>query len=318
MTPRQVLLTPRWAAAAGLVVLAVALCIVLGLWQFHRFEDRSEGVTTIARNFDAAPVALSTVLPSANSALTADDDYRVVEAHGTYCASEDCVLYVRNRPLGSSVGFWQVAPFTTDDGMTVLVVRGWVPASSTESAPGAHPEIPEGPITLTARLRPAERQLTDRDQIDGQLQSVNAADVQAQVPNLPHLATGAYGIMADENGPGTGGIEVPQALARPETTRGPHLSYAFQWWVFALFFPIALVVTARRALADARTSDVEAPATARGSEHSGQVPTEQSGHPERRASQRGRPQRESSQRRARARSRDEEDEDAFLDEREHL
>src|SRR5699024_3730376 len=53
----------------------------------------------------------------------------------------------------------------------------------------------------------------------------------------PDLVTGAYGELVSEEP----SAERPAALPSPDTSLGPHLSYAFQWWVFALFFPGALI-----------------------------------------------------------------------------
>lgn len=73
------------------------------------------------------------------------DEWTPVTLHGSYCTSDDCVLYVRNRQLEGQVGFWQLAPFTTEDGTTMLVVRGWVPSVSgaSRSRP-TRPRCPKG------------------------------------------------------------------------------------------------------------------------------------------------------------------------------
>lgn len=246
------LMTPRWFGGLALALAAMVTCIMLGLWQWHRFEDRSAAVAAVTENYDASPVSIDTVLPSETSALPGARDYTVVEESGEYCTKPECVLYVRNRTLGSSVGFWQLVPFRLDDGGVLLVVRGWVEGASATSAPASEPAVPRGHVTVRARLRATENQLSDRAAVPGQLQSVNAPDVEAQAADLTGIYTGAYGELVTEQGPGTADAPPPRALAKPEKTRGPHLSYAFQWWVFSLLFPIGFVAAARRAIADAR------------------------------------------------------------------
>lgn len=275
-------------------------CIFLGLWQWHRFEAKNAAVAAVTANYDAQPVALSRVLDSATAPLSGSRDYTVITARGEYCTKPGCELYVRNRPLGSAVGFWQLVPFITADGATILTVRGWVDGASTTSEPATHPEIPEGEITLTARLRPTENQLSEREMVPGQLQSVNAADVRAQAGNLPGLYEGAYAVAAEESGAPAAGITLPRALEKPATTKGPHLSYAFQWWIFCLLFPLGFVVSARRALTDAAADQADHPredaqqgALAPASSRAGG------------AEMKRRPRRRSN----------EEEEDAFLDER---
>src|SRR5699024_10945473 len=178
--------------------------------------------------------------------LAPSDEWTPVTLHGSYCADDDCVLYVRNRQLSGRVGFWQLAPFRTEDGTTILVVRGWVPSGGEDSQPADPAPVPEGDRTVTVRLRPAEPVL-DREPPPGQTHSVNPGQ-SAGLMGLedPDLVTGAYGELVSEEP----SAERPAALPSPDTSLGPHLSYAFQWWVFALFFPGALIYRTRRQFQD--------------------------------------------------------------------
>ena len=243
----RVLLTWRWALALIFVVLATFTCVRLGIWQLHRFEEKSARAAVIELHYDAKPIELSNAPASAASRLSASDDYTVVKARGRYCMEPTCVLYVRNRVSGSSVGFWQLVPFHTSEGQTLLVVRGWIETGQTDSVPATHPQLPDGEVDLVARLRPREPRLADRPEVKGQLHSVNATDVEAQVPELTNVLKGAYGEAVSENGAAPEGLA---PLAKPETSTGPHLSYAFQWWIFSAFFALGLVVSARRTVLD--------------------------------------------------------------------
>ena len=208
------------------------------------------------------------------------------------------MVYVRNRQLSGEVGFWQLAPFRAEDGTTLLVVRGWVPEDSAESVPDDAPPVPDGELTVTARLRPAEPVL-DRAPLEGQAHSVNPPQIAQQLElEDPDLVTGAYGELAAEQPE----AERPRALPAPDTGLGPHLSYAFQWWIFALFFPGALVVRVRRQLqdldheeADRRSDDGTVPSSAEDAD------PDTTGHRPRRTV------------RPRRRGLDEEEEDALID-----
>ncbi|MGQ4497135.1 SURF1 family protein, partial [Dermabacteraceae bacterium P13101] len=48
----------------------------------------------------------------------------------------------------------------------------------------------------------------------------------------------------------------PRPVPKPDTSLGPHLSYAFQWWIFALFFPGALIYAGRRNLQEQSAAPV--------------------------------------------------------------
>lgn len=295
------------------VILASALCISLGIWQWHRFEDKRESAEVIEGNYDATPVELDSVLPEQESGLDALDEWTQVTLSGEYCTSADCVTYVRNRPLSGDVGFWQLVPFVSDQG-TVLVVRGWVPTMAAQAEPESEPPVPEGEAEIVVRLRPAEPVLENRSAPPGQAQSVAPTQVQDNLPaDVGDVMHGAYGELATED-PVVD--PMPRALEKPDTGLGPHLSYAFQWWIFAVFFPIGLVVLTRRTLADEDTlaehdaPGREDPGRAEPGAAAGAAPLQQRPAA---GSQRYRG-RSKEQRGPRRRSQDEQEEDARVDE----
>lgn len=240
----RTLLTGRWLLALLLVILAVISCILLGRWQLHRHEAKVRSAAVITENYDAEPVPISTPLPDRTAALASDQDYRVVELRGRFSGEP---VYVRNRVQNGEVGFYQLVPFTTEDG-TVLLVRGWVPADDVDSAPAVQPAVPTDAVTVRARLRPMEPHLTERRAVAGQIQSITVADVEQAEGPLKDPYLQAYAVSAAED-PAADPALAP--LPKPDLSLGPHLSYAFQWWIFAAFFPIGLIVAARRAVRDA-------------------------------------------------------------------
>lgn len=243
---RRILLGRETLLGLLVVALLAGVCVMLGLWQYGRYEDRRDEAAVIGTNYDAAPVALDEVLPDSDAPLAPADEWTPVTLHGSYCTAPDCVLYVRNRQLSGVVGFWQLVPFRADSGTTLLVVRGWVPSDDAASAPADPPAIPAGDLSVTVRLHPAEVVL-DREPPPGQTHSVNPRQSAGLMGlDAPGLVTQAYGELAAEEP----AAERPAALPAPDTSLGPHLSYAFQWWVFALFFPAALVHRTRRQLQD--------------------------------------------------------------------
>lgn len=248
---RRILLTREWALGAVLVVLAMIACALLGWWQFQRYEGRAEHKALIEANYAAPAVPITDILSAPGTDLPTQDRYRTVRLTGEYCTDPSCVLYVRNRPLNGTVGFLQLVPFRTEQG-TVLVVRGWVQTQEASSEPADPPPPPSGPETIIVRLQPDEPVLADRRNPPGQIQSIAPEMVAGIVPGLDGLHTGAYGELVEESPPAAAHL-LP--LEKPDTGLGPHLSYAFQWWAFGLFFPIAWVVRARRAVLDERTAD---------------------------------------------------------------
>ena len=102
---------------------------------------------------------------------------------------------------------------------------------------------------------------------------------------------------------------VPGTLAAPSTDPGSHLSYAFQWWTFALGGLVAFCLGARRELQDERAApDAEAPAPRHRRDVGRRRAVAHPGHPA--TAPRPRRHRTSPRRRG---GRDEDAEDALID-----
>lgn len=297
---REILFSRETLLGLVAVLVLAGVCVLLGLWQYGRYEDRRDEAAVVETNYEADPVALDAVLPDRQEPLPAEHTWAPVTLEGSYCSDPDCVLYVRNRQLSGEVGFWQLVPFRAEDGTTLQVVRGWVPQVTGGSAPDESAAIPDGDLTITVRMRHAEPVL-DREPPPGQTHSVNPRQSAGLVGlDDSELVAQAYGELAAEDPAGPR----PAALPSPDTSLGPHLSYAFQWWIFALFFPGALIYRTRRLFQDVaederRQQDPERAETADTAPAPRPGPTID--HRPRRAV------------RARRRGHDEEEEDALID-----
>jgi len=217
-------LTRRWLVGTLLGVLFGVACFYLGLWQWHRHEDKQTKVDAIAQHYDAAPVPLEQAL--AAGPLSPDRQWTRVTLTGTYAPATD--LLVRNRTLDQTVGFEVLTPFTTG-GRTILLDRGWVPnAENAETTPPADP-APGGEVTVTGWLRTDEPSL-GRDLPRPQLASIDLPDARAQVPTLSPLDW--YVVLGSQQPAAAAGTHPVRPLPRPEEDLGPHQAYAYQWWLF--------------------------------------------------------------------------------------
>ena len=232
------LLSIRWL---GIVLLGLAVsttCVFLGSWQLSRHEERSARNAVIERNYDLAPAALASALDDAS--VGADDVWRPVRFTGRYEGEQ---LTLRNRPVTGTTASRVLATFRTDDAGLVVVDRGWLPLEEVAQGP---PTYPAGDVELTGRLRMAESP-DERSAPPGQLYAI--------APPLVVAAAGVEGedvldgyVMAAAESPAPEAALRP--FPRPETTPGSHLSYAVQWWLFALGAPVGVVVLARREAAE--------------------------------------------------------------------
>ncbi|MCP3424518.1 SURF1 family protein [Rothia sp. AR01] len=228
----------KWIGAFLLCVLFSLLCVYLAGWQMDRKEALDYTNSRIADNYDAAPASFAEA--GGNFArMDPDLQWQQVTMTGSYRAEDQAL--VRNRPHNGQVGFEVLVPFTTQEGETVVVDRGWVATGDDNAAPAqAVPAPPAGTVTVTARLHSPEA-ATGRNSPEGQLPSIDLTDY-AQRLDYP-IQEGAYGIMSAED---PSPAERPQPLAAPEQDAGPNLSYSLQWYAFAVLIYVAYGWCARQ------------------------------------------------------------------------
>lgn len=236
---------PRAVSVVAVALVVAAGCVLAGVWQWTRHEDRSAAVELVAANYDAAPATLADVV---GDGLQPAEVWRPVTVRGAYVGA----AVLRNRPVSGTPAAHALGVLEIADGpwrgRLLVVDRGWFPAAR---ASAGRP-TPDGTLDVVVRLRAAEPP-AGRDAPTGQVQAI-AVD---QVLGAAGLEGGdavadAYGVLATEDG------LVPDdvlPLPRPDADLGPHLSYAFQWWVFALGALVGAVVLLRREAAEGVPSD---------------------------------------------------------------
>ncbi|WP_147944670.1 SURF1 family protein [Microbispora sp. CSR-4] len=229
----RTLLAPRLVALHLLVIGVLVSFTFLGRWQLGVFE--ASGAPKRAP--DPAPVAV-TELAQVGQHVNGTAISRRVTATGTYDAAHQLLVADRvadvAAPGGRAAqgdGFWLLTPLRLADGTVVPVVRGWVARAD---APAA--AVPEGTVTVTGRLRPAEQ--TDDVMRSGNLPAGQVATVStAELINLwPDAQVRDGFVVATAQEPPT--RVTPVAVSPPTLGSGfnwRNLAYALQWWIFALF-----------------------------------------------------------------------------------
>lgn len=222
----------QWLGLGIGVAILVVGCLFAGRWQWNRHVVRDAAITIIKENYSAPPVPLAELLPQAGATVDGDDVWRPVSMHGHYLP--EATVLLRNRPIDSQAAFHILVPFVTDDGSVLVVNRGWLPYGRGSAEPDSIPDPPAGEIDVVVRLRADEPAATNGAP-DGQVQKINIAQVLAAGPDgaawAQGLTYGAYGALASET-PAPAQSVAP--LPVPDTDPRSHLSYAFQWCVFAL------------------------------------------------------------------------------------
>jgi len=226
----------RTAAVLAVALVVAAGCALAGVWQWTRHQDRSAAVALVEANYDAAPVRLPDVV---ENGLQPAEVWRPVLVRGTYVGR----AVLRNRPVSGTPAAHSLGVLEVADGplagWLLVVDRGWFPAGEA----GAGRPLPAGELDVVARLRATEPP-AERDAPAGQVQAI-AVDQVLRAAGLGDGGTTvqAYGVVATEDGAPPGDVT---PLPRPDADLGPHLSYAFQWWVFATGALVGAVVLLRR------------------------------------------------------------------------
>lgn len=240
----QQLVSPRWRwitlAALGLV----AVFIRLGMWQLDRLEERRTENALIASRITNPPVQLTGVPLDIDA-----NEYRRVTVRGTYDHSQEVVL--RNRSRNGVPGVDIITPLRiTGSEQSVLVNRGWVPLLQYEQAAMQQFVVPgeaniEGIVRKTQPRR-SSLGAEDKVPVDGMLRSWFRVDIerisdQVPYPLLPFFV---------EQLPREGAPDLPFPQPNTELSEGSHMSYAIQWFSFAL-----ILVCGYAALVATRSSD---------------------------------------------------------------
>jgi surfeit locus 1 family protein len=189
-------------------VLVAAACVRLGIWQLDRLSQR--------RSLNASLAALQALPPlelrDRSMSLDAARERRIV-ARGVYDFAAERTW--PGRSFEGTPGVALITPLRLPDGSAVLVDRGWVPSPDAFHVDhGAYREPDTATITGIARVPPRGR---------------GDVDTTGFLPFIIEVQTAE---------PARG---LPRRWPPPSFGNGPHLSYAIQWFSFAL---IVLVGTA--------------------------------------------------------------------------
>ncbi|MFY9325254.1 MAG: SURF1 family protein [Candidatus Nanopelagicales bacterium] len=237
--PKSVLLKlfsdKNWVFFTLLIILAFAISIRLGFWQNERHQSRVEFNQNVEQALTAPSNDLSIVYQNASP-------WQKVMTSGEFIA--DSQKLVRRRYLEGKLGFWIVAKLRTNDGKTVLVNRGFIPATL---AANETPQVEDPPLGIV--------------QVEGYFQNL---DVESEKPSdLPLLQVSSVNATQFELSKNDYQLfihqinteENLQPIPSPQLTFGSHLAYSLQWFAFAFMIVVGWIILTRKELSELRKLD---------------------------------------------------------------
>lgn len=229
----------RIAATMAVCLAVSAVATLLGFWQYGRHVDRADARAAYDAAVESPLEDIGAVVPPGSSALPDDAQWRTVTATGSF--DVDSLTVLRGRPVEGTASWQHLVWFDTVDEQSLMVNLGWVPQPGpTEDAPAV--ELPADPgAQITVVLRSWEED-------DGKTSAGSITRITpTQLPSPAGEPVPGYGMLREicaEDACATSPVGEPVPL--PELTLGPHLAYAWQWWLFAAMAPVGGVLLLRR------------------------------------------------------------------------
>ena len=238
------LLTRQWVILTLVALLLIPTMIRLGIWQMHRYEERSARNQLVSDALGAKAVPVEG-LTSPGHTVTTHDRYRTATATGHFDTKDEVVVRRRTNS-DDEVGYHVLTPFVLTDGKVVLVNRGWIPSDGpSQTTFPKVPAPPGGQVTIQGRLMPDETTAASgikdlKGLPDRQIMLINSEE---QARRLHAEVLGGY---LQQTAPEPKG-DTPEQIPDPGKEDAP-LTYAYmiQWWLVAAAVPYGWWVLVRR------------------------------------------------------------------------
>ncbi len=232
-------------ALMGAMLLLVGVFTALGSWQVQRLFWKLDLIARV----DARVQAQAVPAPSRAEweAVGAEkDEYRRVTVTGDFEHGKTVLVQAVTE---RGAGFWVLTPMHRQDGSTVLINRGFVPADRRDASDRAQGNI-AGAVEVTGLLRMSEPGGAFLRSNDPANERWFSRDVAAIAASKGLVDVAPYFVDADAT-PVAGGLPIGGlTIVR---FRNSHLVYALTWYTLAIMSTAgARLVYSRRAVRESR------------------------------------------------------------------
>lgn len=238
----RLLLGRRYWWQTLIVLLAMAVMAGLGQWQLARLHQRRAANAELLVKLQSEPLVITDEsLPASPAAL----EDRLAEVTGEYDFARQ--IAVQGQFSEDTPGYWLVTPLRIHGSESaILTIRGWIPAVAGEGGDwSAYDETPAQPVQgylqKSRKLPDGSTSTIPEDPVRGWWR-VDIEAIQSQMP-YP-LLPAALQLKPDPN---RAYRELPRRVpVSYDLSEGSHLSYALQWYAFAITAGVVYVAAVRR------------------------------------------------------------------------
>jgi surfeit locus 1 family protein len=231
----MIVLPRRFKFLIAFALAAAAGCVRLGFWQLDRLAQRRARNAIVFAGLRADPVDASLVPRDTNLS-----HYRRVRVTGTPDYANEIVLGPRARNVDP--GVYIITPIRIAGSDTaVLVNRGWVYSPDAMSVDLSR--FHEDTTTFVGYAEPVSVGGVAAE-IPGHARTLRRMQREALSRAIPYPVAPFYVIVTGDSALSVSGSPILR-LGEPPIDEGPHKSYAFQWFGFALVALVGVGVIVR-------------------------------------------------------------------------
>ncbi|HHB91061.1 MAG TPA: SURF1 family protein [Anaerolineae bacterium] len=222
----------RWLLPTLAVIAASLVMVRLGFWQLDRHDQRMAYINGVIAEVEDVPFTLT---GGPEDDAYAERIFHQVEADGRF--DFDHQIIIKNQYYNDMLGYHLVTPFLIEGSeRAVLVDRGWIPPEAVQSFEDVR-QFDEPELThIVGRIMPPEKHRGELPSPENPQRMWYRVSVPAIAAQMPYEV-----------------LPFAVALLPPETPQthppfrnppkfkldpGPHMGYAIQWFIFAIFVPL--------------------------------------------------------------------------------